>query len=59
MTPRQQIEAEIRVLAGEMVSTLRLLNESSGPLARTAVRSIAIEVERGLTNIGRLLDALP
>jgi hypothetical protein len=59
MTPRQQVEAEIRAIAGEMVSTLRLLSESSGPLARAAVRSILIEVERGLTNIGRLLDALP
>jgi len=59
MTPRQKVEAEIRALAGEMVSTLRLLSESSGPLARTAVRAIVLEVEHGLTNLARLIDALP
>jgi hypothetical protein len=47
-TGRQAVEAEIRAWAGEMVSTLRLLSESSGPLGSHAVRSIVIEVERGL-----------
>jgi hypothetical protein len=42
-----------------MVSTSRLLSESSGPLARTAVRAIVLEVEHGLTNLARLIDALP
>jgi hypothetical protein len=56
---RQATEAEIRALAGEMVATLRLISESSGPLTRTAVRSVVLEIEHAFANMARLVDQLP
>jgi hypothetical protein len=38
MTGRDAAQAEVRALAGEMVSALRLLSESSGSITKPAVR---------------------
>jgi hypothetical protein len=56
---KQATESEIRALAGEMVGTLRLISESSGPLTKAAVRSVVTEVEHAFSTMARLVDQLP
>jgi hypothetical protein len=53
------IQAEIRALAGEIVSTLRTVSEGVGTLTRTSMRSVVLEIEHALRNMARLIDQLP
>jgi hypothetical protein len=58
MTDRTVVEAELRALAGEMVSTLRIISESAGPLRKSRVRSLLLEAERALKAACELADRL-
>jgi hypothetical protein len=59
MTSQQAREAECRAIAGEIVSTMRLISEGVTPLTKSQLRNIVIEVEHELAALARLGDQLP
>jgi hypothetical protein len=55
---RDVLEAELRALAGETVSTLRIISENAGPLHKARVRTLLLEAERSLKAACELADRL-
>jgi hypothetical protein len=58
VSPRQVIEAEIRSVAGEMVGSLRVISEGVGPLRKTTMRRLVLELEHQLAKLAWLSDQL-
>ena len=59
MTSQQAREAEIRSIAGEMVSSLRIVSEGVTPLTKAGMRALCLEFEHELAQLCRLGNQLP